>query len=91
MPLKLKFILFQAAIILPFIAGYFSRKFINNTQIAAKKIIRIIFYQLEPLIVLWSIWGLTLSFDQAFLPLSGLAIVAAGFFDRNVYCSIYKP
>jgi predicted permease len=79
MPLKLKFILFQAAIVLPFIAGYISTKFITNTKDIAKKVIRINLLSIEPLVVLWSIWGLTLSFDHVFLPFSGLALVVAGF------------
>jgi predicted permease len=78
-PIKIKFVIFQIIIILPFITGYISRRFIKNTQDTAKKIIRINLLSIEPLIVLWSIWGLTLSFDQVFLPLSGLALVIAGF------------
>jgi predicted permease len=78
-PLKIKFIVFQLVIILPFITGYISRRFIRNREDTAKKIIRINLLSIEPLIVLWSIWGLTLSSDQIFLPLSGLSLAIAGF------------
>jgi len=76
---EIKFIIFQIVIILPFTAGYLSRRYIHNTQDIAKKIIRINLASIEPFVVLWSIWGLTLSIDQIFLPLSGLALVIAGF------------
>lgn len=79
MSIEIKFILFQLVIILPFLTGYISKRFIKNTQDTAKKIIRVNLLSFEPLIVLWSIWGLSLSFDQLFLPLSGLALVLAGF------------
>lgn len=79
MPLKIKFIIFQLIIILPFITGYLSRRFIKDREYTAKKIIRVNLLSIEPLIVLWSIWGLSLSFDQIFLPLSGLGLAIAGF------------
>jgi predicted permease len=78
-PLKIKFIIFQLVIILPFAIGYISRRFIKKKEDTAKKIIRINLLSIEPLIVLWSIWGLTLSFDHVFLPLSGLSLAIAGF------------
>ncbi len=79
MPVKIKFIVFQSVIVLPFIIGYFSRRFIINREDTAKKIIRINLLSIEPIIVLWSIWGLALSIDQIFLPFSGLSLAVAGF------------
>ena len=80
----IKFLIFQCAIIIPPIAGYFTRRSIKNAENTAKKTIRINLFFIEPLIVLWTIWGLTLSFDQIFLPLAGLMLVLAGFFIGKV-------
>ena len=78
MSVKLKFIIFQIIIIFPFITGYFSRRFLGNSPGTAKKLIRINLLSFEPFVVFWSIWGLTLDFDQIFLPVSGLSLVIAG-------------
>ena len=76
---EIKFIFFQTAIILPFLTGYFLKRYIIDTHDLAKKVIRVNLLSIEPFIVLWSIWGLRLSFDHIFLPLSGFALVSAGF------------
>ena len=76
---KLKFILFQITIVLPFITGYFLRRYTKDSNGLAKKVIRFNLLSIEPFIILWSIWGLKLSFDQIFLPVSGFILVSAGF------------
>ncbi|MBN2039687.1 MAG: AEC family transporter [Spirochaetes bacterium] len=79
MSVKLKFIIFQIIIIAPFVTGYFSGKFPGNSLNTAKKLIKLNLVSFEPFVIFWSIWGLTLLFDQIFLPISGVAIVITGF------------
>jgi len=76
---KLKFIIFQIIIIIPFIAGYILRKYLKSYRNTAKTLIKINLYSIEPFIVFWSIWGLTLAFDHVFLPVFGIALVIMGF------------
>ncbi len=79
MPIILKFILFQLLIIVPFIGGTLVRRYFTDPAAAAKKIIRLNLAVLEPPVILWTIWGLRISSDLAFLPAAGLLIVLAGF------------
>lgn len=79
MSLELKFIIFQSLIILPFIAGTLMRKAFADTSAVSKRVIAVNLALLEPPAILWSIWGLELHRDLAYLPLAGLAIVTAGF------------
>jgi malate permease and related proteins len=78
MPLKIKFIIFQILIILPFITGIYLKKKIPSPSETAKKIISINLIFLEPIIIFWSIWGLNLKKEYFILPLSGLFIVISG-------------
>lgn len=73
------YVLFQVVIVIPFIIGYFINKknIVSIEQI--KNIIKINIFIFEPLIVLWSIWGLSFSFKLVGLPLFGFATVALGF------------
>lgn len=79
MPIILKFILFQLLIIVPFIGGTLARRTFIDPAAAAKKIIRFNLIALEPPVILWTIWGLRISPDLAFLPAAGLLIVLSGF------------
>jgi predicted permease len=78
--LEVKFIIFQIIIIIPFLAGFFINKKIENPVLISKKIILIDLIILEPVIIFWVIWGLTLGRDQLFLPAAGLIMVVTGFF-----------
>ena len=79
MPIILKFILFQLLIIAPFIGGTLGRRHFTDPAALAKKIIRVNLVALEPPVILWTIWGLRISPDLAFLPAAGLLIVLTGF------------
>ncbi len=78
MPLILKFILFQLLIILPFLAGIAMKKIFPDTTAASKKVLLINLMALEPPVILWTIWGLKITLDLAFLPAAGLLIVLSG-------------
>ncbi len=74
----IKYIIFQALIMGPFIVGYvLKRRFISPAE-SSRKIVRANLIVIEPLIALWSIWGLRLNAEVAVLPLAGLALVLGG-------------
>ncbi len=79
MPIEFKFILFQILIITPFIAGSLVKKRIGDLERSSKRIVSINLMFVEPLIGFWTIWGLSLSFDLVYLPVSGFALVLLGF------------
>jgi len=76
---EVRFILFQAIIILPFIAGSFLKSRLDDPSRIAKKLLTLNIYCLDPAIILWSIWGLSFSFSMLILPLAGLFLVTGGF------------
>lgn len=78
MSVTARFILFQIVIIVPFLTGSFFRRKFSDAEVTARKLIRLNLICIEPFIALWSIWGLTLSFEMAWLPLSGVLLVLAG-------------
>jgi Predicted permeases len=78
MSLTAKFIIFQAMIIVPFILGSLTKERFSNQTGFTKKLIRINLICIEPLIVLWSIWGISLKSNLVFLPVFGLAFVLTG-------------
>lgn len=71
---------FQLAIVIPFITGSILKRRFSNLSGAANNIVIFNLVALEPPIILWSIWGLQLSGQMIFLPLSGLMMVMLGFF-----------
>ncbi|MGB4270049.1 MAG: hypothetical protein WBK20_12835 [Spirochaetota bacterium] len=74
-----KFIIFQLCIWIPIIAGsYFSGKKYIDIQTLSKRLITINLISLESFIVLWTIWGLDLTFDLIVLPLAGVVLVGIG-------------
>ncbi|HOS97675.1 MAG TPA: AEC family transporter [Deltaproteobacteria bacterium] len=75
-----RFILFQTLIVVPFIAGAAAKRSFrfDNLPVFTKGLVRINLILIEPVIVLWSTWGLTLAFDLVWLPLSGLLLVCTG-------------
>lgn len=78
MSTAVKFILFQLMIFLPFSAGMVLRKRISGNQTLSGRIIRMNLVFIEPLIALWSIWGLDFRWAMVVLPLSGLLITLTG-------------
>jgi predicted permease len=75
-----RFILFQVLIILPFISGASLKRIytFKDLQSFTRRLIRVNLIFIEPAIALWSTWGLSLSRDMVFLPLSGTALVLSG-------------
>ncbi len=76
---ELKFAVFQAAIIVPFLIGSVQRNSLKDSEKLSSRLIYLNILLLDPVIILWSIWGLNLSFDMIFLPLAGLILVCGGF------------
>ncbi len=73
-----KFIVFQALIVLPFAAGYVAKRRMSDPGALAKKIVTANLVTIEPVVALWSIWGLALTPGLVLLPLSGVAMVLLG-------------
>ncbi len=75
-----RFILFQALIILPFVSGIAVKKIfrIQDPSAFTKRLIKVNLMAIEPIIALWSTWGLVLTGELVWLPLSGLFLVLAG-------------
>ncbi|MCX8124625.1 MAG: hypothetical protein N3F66_10765 [Spirochaetes bacterium] len=74
-----KFIIFQLCIWLPIITGaYLSSKQYIDVQKLSNRLIMINLISLESFIVLWTIWGLELSFDLIILPFAGVVEVLIG-------------
>jgi len=69
---------FQAVIILPFYAGFLLRQRIADPQRFTRRLLRINIVCLEPLIVVWCVWGLNLSGIVLLLPCFGLLLVLCG-------------
>ena len=80
MAILTRFVLFQALIILPFIIGMAGKgRFrIENPSAFTKRLIRVNLMVFEPVIALWSTWGLVLAGGLIVLPLAGLSLVVVG-------------
>lgn len=72
------FAVFQTVIILPFCAGFLLRQRIADPQQFTRRLLRINIILLEPLIVVWCVWGLELSGTLLLLPFFGLLLVLCG-------------
>jgi len=79
MPISLKFIIFQSLIIGPFIIGIFAKKFVALPDQLARRIVLLNLCLFDPVIILWTVWGLKISKELIFLPLAGLCLVTIGF------------
>jgi predicted permease len=90
MPIYLKFAFFQCAIIIPFIAGCALRTRLASPQELSRSLVRVNIFCLEPLIVLWCTWGLTMSAELMVLPVFGLGLVAAGVLAGSVAATFLK-
>ena len=77
---EIKFILFQLVIVFPFFLGFFGKKKYPAFNGASRKMVAFNLAVLEPPVILWSIWGLSLCREMALLPLLGLFMVVMGFF-----------
>jgi len=75
-----RYLLFQILIILPFVSGMVTKKLYRFRDLPAftKRLIRINLILIEPLIALWSTWGLRLKADLVLLPIAGIFLVATG-------------
>ncbi len=73
-----KFIVFQALIVLPFAAGYVAKRRMRDPGTLAKRIVTANLVTIEPVVALWSIWGLALTPGLIVLPLSGVSTVLLG-------------
>ncbi len=78
MGIELKFVLFQALVVVPFAAGMVAKRAVNGESWAGR-IVRLNLMILEPPVIFWSIWGQSLRADHVFLPISGLVMVLVGF------------
>jgi predicted permease len=65
-------------IIVPFVLGSSIKKKFSDPNRFTKKLIMTNLIGIEPLIVLWSIWGISLTRDLVFLPIAGLGLVLGG-------------
>jgi predicted permease len=74
----MKFIIFQTMIFVPFVLGMLTRKKLAGAPSLSKRLIRINLMTAEPLIILWSIWGLNLTREFIFLPIIGMGLVLLG-------------
>ena len=82
---QIRFLLFQAIIIVPFIIGSFIKNRISNPSGVAKRLLKLNIYLLDPLIILWSIWGLSFSSTLLLLPVAGLMLVLCGFAAGKIF------
>lgn len=87
---ELKFILFWVIIIMPFLSGAVLNNRLNNPQKIARILININLFTLEPLILLWTIWGLKLDRELIILPAAGLLTVLAGFLIGRIFIPVLK-
>jgi predicted permease len=76
----LKFALFQVVILAPFILGYLTRNKFNYPEKTTRAILRTNIIIIEPLVVLWCIWGLKFTSELILLPFAGLFLAVLGLF-----------
>ncbi len=74
----MKFLIFQIMIFIPFALGMVTRSRHDNAPALSKRLLRINLMTAEPLIILWSIWGLSLTREFLFLPIIGMGLVLVG-------------
>ena len=78
MAITTKFIVFQCLIWGPLIAGSIISHKKPKIEDSVEKLVTFNLMTFEPIVVFWSIWGLTLSADMMALPVMGLLIVLIG-------------
>ncbi len=87
---EIKFIILWAVILIPFFTGLRLRSFLQAPQNTAKRLIKINLFFLEPVILFWTIWGLTLHRDIIILPFAGLSTVLIGFIAGKIILRFLK-
>ena len=79
MPVTYKFILFQILIIGPFILGMYWKRYFQSPEQLARRIVLLNLCTLDPVIILWTVWGLEISKNLILLPFCGFCMVFIGF------------
>lgn len=90
MDISLKLILFWIIILISFTAGGYYKKIFPDKNETARKLITLNLIFVEPPILLWTIWGLSITRDAAILPIAGLFTVICGFIAGMVITRILK-
>lgn len=90
MDITSKLTVFWIIIFTSFIAGGLFRKYFPGRDESAKKLITFNLIFIEPPILLWTIWGLSLNSDAALLPIAGLLTVICGFIMGIIFSRILK-
>ena len=90
MSTTLRFFIFQIMIIVPFVSGTIIRKRLVHGPGSTKRLIRINLIIIEPIIILWSIWGMSLSWDIVMLPISGLFLALIAMASGWIFVPLLK-
>jgi hypothetical protein len=85
-----KFLIFQVMILVPFLAGPVVKRKFRDPSKLSKGIININLIFIEPLIVFWSVWGLSLNKNFIILPLAGVLMVFLGMSAGAIFNTILK-
>jgi len=85
MSVTYQFFIFQSVIIGPFLIGMFTKKYISSPDQLARRIVLVNLCMFDPIIILWTVWGLRISKELIYLPLSGLCIVILGFVAGHLF------
>lgn len=72
------FAVFQTVIIGPFCAGLALRRRVADPETFTRRLLRLNITLIEPLIVIWCVWGLEFSRAVALMPIAGLGLAVAG-------------
>lgn len=72
------FAVFQAVIILPFGIGLALRRRVIDPEKFTRRLLRLNITLIEPLIVIWCVWGLELTRDLFLVPVAGLGLAVCG-------------
>lgn len=90
MPAGHKLIIFWGIIILPFVCGAILNSRLLEPQKIARNLININLFTLEPLILLWIIWGLKLDMELIILPAAGILTVFTGFLIGRLFVQFLR-
>lgn len=90
MTITTKFILFQVLIWFPLIAGSIISHKKPSIEKSIGKIVSFNLVTFEPVVVFWSIWGLTLASDMIALPLTGILMVLMGLIAGYIVVGLFK-
>ncbi len=85
-----QFAAFQSVVIIPFVAGALIKNRLNDPVKLTKSLIMTNLVLIEPLIVLWSIWGLKINIELICLPLAGVCMVLSGLIAGRLSSRVLK-